>query len=376
MRAKTLLALGGWRRLTWAAALGVAFAGSAAVAANASTSVDLERSLDAHAPCPASGIIPAMSRQDLSRAILGGAPSALERIRLSQAVVTEAPDNQLAAAPALPITALRSWMRGPLLPASRQLTTFSRSTLTGSTENCQSASETPHQSFRTGPPYFGDMARAFDPTSELGTRAVAIKRTRFDAHWARVRRAPSARLMEAKLRNAGVHRELDESEVLARVNRWVNRQIVYRSDDDNYRERDFWATAEQTIARGAGDCEDFAILKMHMLRAAGVDPHRIKLMLLRDLAANSDHAFLLVQTAAGSVILDNTTDRVYGSNEAVAVRPILSFGEIGRWVHAYRTDQIPPIVSAPAAGASRTLVSADQRSVSAVPLTLRTGFSK
>lgn len=376
MRTKALLALGGWRRLTWIAVLGAAVSGGGPVSANAATSVDnLEHALDAHAPCPASGVS-TMPRPDLSREILGGAPSALERIRLSQSGATESSENLLAAAPALSVTAGRSWMRGPLLPASQQLTTFTRSTFTGSTEECQSASDTTQKSFYTGPKYFDDFARTFDPASELGTRAVAIKRTRFDARWARVRRPPPVRLMEAELRNAGVRRELDEGEMLARVNRWVNRQIAYRSDDENYRQRDFWATAEQTIALGAGDCEDFAILKMHMLRAAGVDPHRMKLMLLRDLAANSDHAFLLVQTAAGSVILDNTTDRVYGSNEAVAIRPVLSFGETGRWVHAYRTDRAPAIVSAPAAGPSLTLVSADQRSVSAVPLTLRTGFSK
>src|SRR3546814_7137241 len=73
--------------------------------------------------------------------------------------------------------------------------------------------------------------------------------------------------MQANLRRANAAPGLDEQELLARVNQWVNREIAYIGDDRNYRQRDYWATAEQTIARGKGDCEDFAILKMQMLRA-------------------------------------------------------------------------------------------------------------
>src|SRR3546814_3669 len=138
--------------------------------------------------------------------------------------------------------------------------------------------------------------------AELGTRAIPVKRTRFDARWDHVRRAAPAALMQANLRRANAAPGLDEQELLARVNQWVNREIAYIGDDRNYRQRDYWATAEQTIARGKGDCEDFAILKMQMLRAAGIDPDRMKLVLLRDLAANADHAFLLVQTGAGKQI--------------------------------------------------------------------------
>src|SRR3546814_9542122 len=139
---------------------------------------------------------------------------------------------------------------------------------------------------------------------ELGTRPIAIKHTRFDARWASVRRAAPPHLMRAELGKADVRSGLNEEEIFARVNRWVNRRIAYRADDQNYRQRDFWATAQQTIARGSGDCEDFAILKMHMLRAAGIAPTRMKLVLLRVLAANADHAFLLVRTDKGDRVLD------------------------------------------------------------------------
>src|SRR3546814_11823018 len=117
--------------------------------------------------------------------------------------------------------------------------------------------------------------------------------------------------MQGKLRRANAAPGLDEQELLARVNRWVNRAIAYVGDDRNYRQRDYWATAEQTIARGKGDFEDFAILKMPMLRAAGVEPERMKLGLPRALAATADPAFPLVDTEAGNPEPANVADRTY-----------------------------------------------------------------
>lgn len=263
-------------------------------------------------------------------------------------------------------------MRMVLEPASRGPTAFAAP----AGRNCGA-----DFAFRNGNPSifapFANDSPEYDATAELGTRPILVKRTRFDDRWDHVRRAAPAALMHGQLRRANASAGLDEQELLARVNQWVNREIAYVNDDRNYRQRDFWATAEQTIARGSGDCEDFAILKMQMLRAAGVDPDRMKLVLLRDLAANSDHAFLLVQTDAGKLVLDNVTDRLYDGSQSNAVRPVLSFSENRRWVHAYRGSQPAlDLVALPASQKSFALALNDQRSVRADPLTFKTGFSK
>ena len=187
---------------------------------------------------------------------------------------------------------------------------------------------------------------AFDDDSELGTLAIQVETTRFDDRWARVRRPPAVRLMRAQLDRAVVNHGIGEAATLERVNLWVNRQIAYVDDERNYRQRDFWATADETVARGSGDCEDFAILKMHMLRAAGIDDDRMKLVLLRDLALNADHAFLLVRSASGWVVLDNMTDRIYDGRQSDAMRPILSFSGSHRWVHGYRDAAAPTLMAA------------------------------
>jgi predicted transglutaminase-like cysteine proteinase len=185
---------------------------------------------------------------------------------------------------------------------------------------------------------FGGARPAPRAGGGMDSVAVPVSRTAFDARWQRVRAGALAGGVQASLSDAGVTRGIGGEQMLTRVNRWVNQNIAYQSDDRLYGQKDYWATASETLAKKSGDCEDFAILKMHMLRAAGMEPSKMRLMLLRDLAANADHAFLVVSTDGGDMILDNLTDRVYRADEARAVRPILSFSEDRRWVHALRSD--------------------------------------
>lgn len=349
--------------------------------AAAATKLDNFKALPASLPTCAvagSGYVPpapAITAADRTALILGGAPSALDRIRQQQASLPGSGDEAPVALRVLPM--IKPVAAGLTLePASRTSPVFG---------DCAPANAAIKLPARPGLMDFPVAAPAFDPDAELGTRAIAIKRTRFDDRWARVRRAAPAGLMHDKLRRAGASATLDEQELLSRVNGWVNGEIAYVSDQRNYGQSDVWATAEQTLARRQGDCEDFAILKMQMLRAAGVPTSKMKLVLLRDLAANADHAILLVQTKHGKYVLDNTTDRVYDGSRGDAVRPVLSFSDNKRWVHAYRGPAAAPVMAAqqpaitePAEQARPVTVALadNQRSVSAELLTFKTGLSR
>ena len=337
----------------------------APTAAHASSKLVNDRSLPvSKAPCPVAPDSALAVRSDGASLSSPALPSALDRIRAEQS------GTPIVAAAPVTANLLDYPARRTLEPASRGPISFALSDV----RNCDAAANW------RGPSPIGDALAAaadHDATAELGTRAIPVKRTRFDGRWNHVRRAAPAGLMQAQLRRANAAPGLAEADLLARVNQWVNREIAYVNDDRNYRQRDFWATAEQTIARGSGDCEDFAILKMQLLRAAGVDTDRMKLVLLRDLAANADHAFLLVQTDAGKVVLDNMTDRLYDGSQGNSVRPVLSFSGNQRWVHAYRGTQPPSDTTPiPASRKSFTLALNNQRSVKAEPLTFKTGFNR
>jgi len=55
---------------------------------------------------------------------------------------------------------------------------------------------------------------------------------------------------------------------------------------------DLWSGALATFSSGQGDCEDYAIAKYVILRAAGVPAEDLRIMLVRDLIAREAHAVL------------------------------------------------------------------------------------
>jgi hypothetical protein len=47
---------------------------------------------------------------------------------------------------------------------------------------------------------------------------------------------------------------------------WVRDHITYESDIDQYGVPDYWASPEQTLASGYGDCEDQALLFLRIVK--------------------------------------------------------------------------------------------------------------
>jgi len=72
-----------------------------------------------------------------------------------------------------------------------------------------------------------------------------------------------------KLKNASTMKKLNT------VNTWVN-YIKYASDKQVYGVSDYWATLYEFVGKNKGDCEDYTIAKYYILKALGVDPHRMK----------------------------------------------------------------------------------------------------
>lgn len=127
----------------------------------------------------------------------------------------------------------------------------------------------------------------------------------------------------------------DPEAKLGAVNRWVNDRIAYTEDRELFGRADHWAGPRQTLALGKGDCEDYALLKMHLLAAAGIPRKDMYLTIARDLVRRSDHAVLVVRTDSGFLMLDNATDRVLDAGSAFDYRPVLSFSEDKSWLHGY-----------------------------------------
>ena len=96
--------------------------------------------------------------------------------------------------------------------------------------------------------------------------------------------------------------------------------------------------ASETLRRGRGDCEDFAIAKRHMLRAAGVPDNDLYLVVLKDLSRRADHAVLVVRAEGRLLVLDNGTDRIVDASDVQDYRPMLTFAAGRAYTHGYRRD--------------------------------------
>lgn len=89
------------------------------------------------------------------------------------------------------------------------------------------------------------------------------------------------------------------------VNREINTAIRYVSDMAQHGMADRWTAPLAALAAGRGDCEDYAIAKYVMLRAAGYPASDLRFLLVRDRFARDDHAVLAARLEGRWLILDN-----------------------------------------------------------------------
>ena len=225
--------------------------------------------------------------------------------------------------------------------------------------------------------------------------ALPIGRTPLEARWHRVESgapdAPASRFA-ATLQSRDAMRRLEA------VNMYVNSRVRFVEDRVQYGVEDIWSPAAQTLSRGKGDCEDFAIAKLAMLRRAGFAERDLYLVIARDLVRRQDHAVAVARAGGRLWVLDSGTDQLLDSADVQDYRPVLTFSGARSWTHGYRRDTPPMVLAAapvtqptpvaepapvqvaelqlPVFTASWPLPSADQRSRSASLFAFSTGLSR
>ncbi len=185
----------------------------------------------------------------------------------------------------------------------------------------------------------------------FGSVALAVDATPLDHRWQAIAHRPAG---PAAIQWALSLRNLPEAERLDAINRFVNSRIAFVDDIQQFGRTDVWQSAGESLRRGRGDCEDYAIAKLQLLRAAGLSERDLYLVIARDLVRRSDHAVLAVHSGGRLWILDNGTDRISDSADVRDYRPIFTYAAGRRWTHGYRrTDEAPMVL---AAASSSTVV--------------------
>ena len=113
------------------------------------------------------------------------------------------------------------------------------------------------------------------------------------------------------------------------INRAINMAIEPVSDMVQWGVPDRWSAPLETFTTGKGDCEDYAIAKYVALGEAGIAADDIKLMIVRNTAANEDHAVTAVRLDGAWIILDNRWLKMVEDTAMSQAVPLFSLGSEG-----------------------------------------------
>ncbi len=124
---------------------------------------------------------------------------------------------------------------------------------------------------------------------------------------------------------------LDLRAKLDRVNAAINRH-PYVPSYVNWHESNHWETPFEFLAKG-GQCQDYAIAKYLLLRAADVPASSLRVVVLRDTRLGLDHAVTVVYVGGEALVLDNQQHDVVPASSLGFYRPYYSINEQGWWLH-------------------------------------------
>jgi predicted transglutaminase-like cysteine proteinase len=167
--------------------------------------------------------------------------------------------------------------------------------------------------------------------SLLGTTTVPIRAQRFTGSWAKAMHDASGSAVLQRL--VAPARALGPAQQIAYVQGRVHNNIRWISDATEWGHHDYWASASETLAKGAGDMEDRAIVKLHALRALGFNPGDLFLTMGRD-QVGGPVTVLVVRSGGRFLVLDDTGGAPFViDTRRKEFRPLLSFGSAGVWAH-------------------------------------------
>lgn len=147
-------------------------------------------------------------------------------------------------------------------------------------------------------------------------------------------------------------RSKTEQQQVEAINRQVNQKLRFISDQQLWKQADYWATPGETLAHGQGDCEDFAITKYFLLRHLGISSEKLWLMYAKvrvgapDSPHSIEHMVLGYTPEPGSaeLVLDNLLSSLHPLSQRPDLRLVFRFNtqEILIDGKQYPASQLPP----------------------------------
>lgn len=112
------------------------------------------------------------------------------------------------------------------------------------------------------------------------------------------------------------------------VNQFFNNRIRYTTDIEAWGVKEYWATPNELVKCGVGDCEDFAIAKYFTLRESGVGDDKLKIVYGKLITTGEAHMVLCYDE---TFILDNRVDKIMTVADRSDFVQIIGFNCSGIW---------------------------------------------
>lgn len=130
----------------------------------------------------------------------------------------------------------------------------------------------------------------------------------------------------------------DDAAKLRAVNDFYNQRLAYMEDIDNWGQIDYWASPLESLGKGAGDCEDYAIGKYFTLTSLGVPHSKLRMVYVRASIAGAPNGFVAHMVLAyyptpeaEPLVLDNLQPVIRPAGERPDLTPVFSFNAEGLW---------------------------------------------
>ena len=118
-----------------------------------------------------------------------------------------------------------------------------------------------------------------------------------------------------------------ELEQLRAVNSFFNQQLSFQDDTRIWHQIDYWATPVESLIKGAGDCEDYALAKYFSLRNLGMPSEKLRITYVKALIRSQAHMVLTYYASAGAepLVLDNLIGEIRPASQRNDLLPVYAF---------------------------------------------------
>jgi predicted transglutaminase-like cysteine proteinase len=131
---------------------------------------------------------------------------------------------------------------------------------------------------------------------------------------------------------------LGESAQLRAINDFYNAHIEFGTDIDIWGQVDYWASPLESLQKGAGDCEDFAIAKYFTLISMGFPHKKLRMVYVRAVLGGASgnpvpHMVLAYYPTpeADPLVLDSLVKDILPASGRPDLTPVFSFNADAIW---------------------------------------------